>query len=201
MPRHGLCPCTPAWALPPHPGMGSAPAPRWDSVLDPAEGSALGLPARDIVPCNPIHGVTLYKRQSLLSLIGTLCEKFFRSFFVQLEIGCADSAPRDIVPCNPIHGITLYKKLSLLSLIGTLREKFFRNFFVQLEIGCADSAPRDIVPCNPTHRVTLYKRQSLLSLNVSNSRGAHCAPDESFFTWFYSGEHCSLPTNSNHRRR
>ncbi len=112
--------------------MGSAPAPRWDSVPDPAEGSALGLPARDIVPCNPTHGVTLYKRQSLLSLIGTLCEKFFRSFFIQLEIGCADSAPRDIVPCNPIHG------------------------------------------------VTLYKRQSLLSLNISNSRGAHCAPDEPF---------------------
>ena len=35
--------------------MGSAPAPRWDSVPDPAKGSALGLPARDIVPCNPIH--------------------------------------------------------------------------------------------------------------------------------------------------
>ena len=45
----------PRWDSVPDPAMGSAPAPRWDSVPDPAAGSALGLPARDIVPCNPAH--------------------------------------------------------------------------------------------------------------------------------------------------
>ena len=128
--------------------MGSAPAPRWDSVPDPAEGSTLGLPARDIVPCNLAHGVTLYKRQSLLSLIGTLREKFFRSFFCSTRDWLRGLRAKGHCPLQPNpRGYPVQKAKSAFAHWHIVR---------------------------------------LMNL---------------FLTWFYSGEHCSPPTNSNHRRR
>ena len=59
--------------------LGRRPTPCKGAALDPAgtlslhpAGALPPSPARENLPCNPTHGLTLYKRHNLLSLAGTL---------------------------------------------------------------------------------------------------------------------------------